>query len=152
MTFQLQGSYTLGGALPLAVQASAVGAADIQARLAGALEAQAQLIISPPTIGAQIEALLAAIAALQLAPPGAGIDVSAMATVIADLQASVALLASINAAFGASGVYVYTWTGRAGDAVTGGIPGASGDQASFGVYLLTTVPATWSAMQQMFGV
>lgn len=152
MSFTFQGQVTLGGTLPLVLSANASALAEAQAKLTGALAAQAQIAISPPTIATQIDALLAAIAALEVAPPGVALDASAIATAIAEIQATISALVGLNAALGQSGVHLYTWAGPAGEAVPGGIPGAGSQQAAFGVYLLTTVPATWSAMQQVFGL
>lgn len=149
-TYTFLGQYTLGECIPLG--ASAVGVAqasldvslpEVEAKLAGALEVQAAVVLDPPTIEAQIETLLAAVANLEasIALPGVSVDVSAMAAAVAELEASLgalqaqaSIVGALSLTLGAPGVYALHYLGSPEGVVPGGIPGVSG--AVEGVILL----------------
>lgn len=168
MSFAYLGGRTIGECVPLAVTAKgaldvAIGASlpEVQAKLAGAVQAQANIALNPPTLATQLNAALALVAQLQamiaLGVPGGVVDLTAMAKVIAELQATIGLLntqvdfsASFSATLGASGVHAYLWEGKSSDAVPGGLPGLPADADSWGLFLVTGSAATWSSMQAMF--
>lgn len=169
MAFTLRGVRTIGGAAPAlstavaALDASVnVSLGEVQAKLSGAIAAMAAIEVSPPTLASQLQGLLAAAAALQamiaLGLTGGSVNVAAMVAAIAELQASLgklqaslALSASLGATLGTAGIYVYEWSGRAGDAVPGGLPGIAPDSESWGVLNVGATSAAISALATVFG-
>jgi|SRR5688572_9692365 len=165
---------TLGECVPIAL--TAVGAVDataavvlpqIEAQLAGSIEALAQITISPPSIEATIALLTAAIAALQALAelPGAELSIAALAGVIAELQATlgsiqaqVAISAGIGLILSAPGVWAYTQTGTPAsfgsdfDAEIGGGLPSSGDPdlPIYSVTLIASDAGAIAALQQAF--
>jgi hypothetical protein len=164
------GGGSIGAHMPLALAAvaSAEGAialplADINAQIAGALEATLHVAIQPPSID-----LTAALAA-SVSTPGVAVDVSAMATLgielaakLALLEASLAVLAEIKATFDASGgvgVRMYRLDGQVGSMATAlgghlnaGLPGGLGpEQEGVAFVLVAADGGTIAALQALFG-
>jgi hypothetical protein len=162
------GGFTVGECLPIAVQA--LGAADasiavvlpnVTAKLAGALEAQAQLTINPPTLAGDLQAVLAFASQLQaaiaLGLPSAGVDLAAMAAVIAEIQAelgSIQAQVSLSLALGlilaGAGVHLIAQEGTLGSlgsdiaSETGSIGPST--TASHAVCLVATTSEAWAAI------
>jgi hypothetical protein len=164
------GGGSIGGHMPLALaaMASAEGAialplADINAQIAGALEATLHVAIQPPSID-----LTAALAA-SASTPGVAVDVSAMATLgielgakLAALEVALAAIAEIKAAFdagGGVGVRMYRIDGEVGSmasALSGhlssGLPGGSGPaQTGVAFVLVAADSGTIAALETVFG-
>lgn len=146
---RILGAYALGDCVPaLATVRGALDAVvaaqlpELEARLAGALVAQAQVAISPPTIAGQIEAALAVVASLQASVGGVSVDVAAMAAAVAELEATIGgLQASLSASLAlgtmlGAGVWLLHYQGRPGDLVPGGLPGVSPETQVEGVVVL----------------
>ncbi len=93
---------------------------QLTAQLAGLVQLQASLVISPPTIAGSIALAQQLIASLQAAItlPGASLNITAIAAAIAQLsallgslQAQVAAVASLNVSLGTPGVWAYSYEG-----------------------------------------
>lgn len=157
------GEMTLAALNP---QISGVVAAEIsslEAQLAGALQAQAGLIATPPTLIGQVAALAeisAGIAlAITLGVPDVSFQLAAVVDLIALLEAQLALMAEFNAALGVGGVSVYTFEGQTGvfgtelQAVIGlGFAGGTATTPANGLVLATTLAPTWDAIKFLFGL
>ncbi len=171
------GQLTLGQCIPLAATMNAtldanlaIRLPEIAAKLAGALEAQARLTITLPSIGARIDALLDLIAGLQLALtlglPGISLDLSILVSVIAQLQidlgalqADIAASLSFGLTLGTPGVWVYSFTGTPAGygpgfsaAIGSGLPSGDGANQPIGaVTFIVSDPSAWAAMKIAFG-
>jgi hypothetical protein len=176
MSLDYLGSLTIGGCVPAAATAVAALTVTIngvlpefQARLAAAVEAQAKLLVSPPTFGATLAAAGQLVVLLQAqgSLPGVEMSLTVVAAVIAalegligSLEAQLAFAAALGLTLGTGGVHAYSYTGRADGlgpalaAVTaGGFPSGGGAAASTGAIVLAgTVPETRAAMALAFGV
>lgn len=148
---------TATGAIDASV---AVSLPELQAKLAGALEAQAQFSVTPPSLTAVLSAALAAVAQLQAAIaadlPNATISVTGIAAIIAELEASIASLsaqiaisASLKATLGQAGVHLYRWAGAAGEAVPGGVPGVGDSVHVDGIFLVAATNGAWQAIESL---
>jgi len=172
---EYQGGLTLAAGLPFLGPMSAGFSAslaatlpDIQARIAGALSGQVQVVLNPPSLAASA-ALAAQIgAAIQaaIATPGVMVDITAAAALIAELsailgqlQANLALSASFGSLLAAGGVHFYTVEGSVGDMtgalqphLAGGIPGGEGpDQNGFALVMVAAEPAAMTAIRTLAG-
>jgi hypothetical protein len=163
------GSFDLGSCVPMALTANAGLSASIdfvlpelEAKLAGFLEIQAELILNPPTLEADLEAALGLVAQLQaliaLGLPSIGIDLTLIAGLIADLELSLGAL-SARAAFslnfglllGTPGVYLVHHSGPIGDVLPAGLPGGAGPtQPVEGLGIFATDAGAWAAIQAVF--
>lgn len=111
---ELIGQLSVGQCVPTTASMVATLLADFNAKLAGALQLQASVTLTPPTLAASLEAALALVAALQaqialsisLGLPEVSVDLTVMLSVIADLNASIAGLLTLQVALGTAGVYV----------------------------------------------
>jgi hypothetical protein len=169
------GELTIGAAVPGAASAAIAGFAginaalpDILARLA-ALQAFAPLSVDFTAQLALAQAMVTSVQtgiALGIPVPSIAAQIAAVAALIAELLASVAGIAAqleivtdFQALLGAAGVHVYAYAGQTGSLgselsteLTTGIPGGSPTDAANALVLVTTVPATWTAMSQVFQV
>lgn len=162
--YTLVGELSLGACVPVAVSATATADAsiglvlpNISAELAGLLELQGVLSVSPPSISAQLEAAMAVVANLQLDMPTISLDLSLMAEVIAELQATLGSLqaqlsaiVALNLTLGTPGVYAYTYSGSSGGLIPGGLPGVSTSTPCNAVVFAATDAGAWAAMQTAF--
>ncbi len=130
MTLSLLGTTTLGVAVPVALAAQLeldtsinLALPEVQAKLDGALAAQAQLTITPPSLVTSLVAAMELVAALEAAIaldlPNASLDLSILANVIAELgatlgalSASAAFSGSLSALLATPGVTAYAFTGK----------------------------------------
>lgn len=173
---QYTGGVTLGEAIPTALQATAaaniaigVSLPELQAKLAGAIQAQASVSVSPPSFAAALEfaAQLTAAANLAISGPAVNVDVAAIAKFIAEievllgqLQAQASVVLGLNILFGTAGVHMYTVEDPIGQhgndlqaQLAGGTPGGGGpDDAGFGVYLVGVDSGVIAALRTVFGV
>ncbi len=150
MTTTLLGELTVGAIVPQPKAALLAVLAEMQGKLAGAIAAQAQYTLSPPSVGAQLQAANSLIAQLQIDLPTANISLSLMATVIAQLQLQVDLLLELTSAFGVGGILAWRYQGAAGQlgaelgaAVEARVPATQQSQA---LLLLATAPEAWLAL------
>lgn len=149
------GSLTIGAICPLAVSAQAMVLPELQARLLGAIEAHAQLSISPPSLSVNLQAALDLVAQLQAAIeiglPSASIDIGLMANLIAEIQAQVDFLLSFNLLLGTPGIFAYRYYGASGDLIPGGLPDGNGPQEQvYGLLLFAADGGAWEGMQGFF--
>jgi hypothetical protein len=173
MTATYLGSLTLGGALPGGVLVGAAGVAGINGALPTLLDQLTALTAFAPTpvsFSAQIAGLNAMITGLQLSitaglvPPSVDLQLAELAAMLAALQAQISsiqlqleIVTDFQSALGAAGVHAVAFEGvvgaLAGDvgSVLAAVPISPIDTAH-AVVLVTTVPATWAAMAQLFKV
>jgi hypothetical protein len=163
------GSFDLGSCVPMALTANAGLSASIdfvlpelEAKLAGFLEIQAELTINPPSLEADLEAALGLVAQLQaliaLGLPSIGIDLTLIAGLIAELELSLGALSarlSFSVGFGlllgTPGVYLVHHSGPIGDVLPAGLPGGSGpSQPVQGIGIFATDAGAWAAIQSVF--
>lgn len=170
------GSLSLGQCVPLAVTAEGaitasvnVSLPQIQAQIAGLLQAQINLSVNPPTLAASLSTALQIVTSLEAAIavglPSVDFQVTAVAALLAKLQvtlgsltAQLGISANLGLILGSPGVAAYAYSGTVGDlgpavttATAGGLPIGSGPgDACNAILLATETPATWSAMQQLF--
>lgn len=155
MTVRRLGILTLGECVPIA--ASAVGAVlpEIQAKLAGALEAQARLAITPPTLAVSLDAAVALVAALEasiaIGLPALDFQVAGLIAVIAELQAQISILLALELTLGTPGIAAYAYEGPAaplGSELQGAVDNDFGPTAPANALLLVATDAgAWAAMQ-----
>jgi hypothetical protein len=116
MTASIVGRVSIGQVVPTTATLITSALADAQARLTGAIAAQAHIGITPPSIVTSIAAaaeLLAQLtASAALGVPGVEVDFTAMVAVIAQLQLQVSALIALNSVLGTAGIYVITHTGE----------------------------------------
>lgn len=163
MTIAYKGSLSIGDLCPLVVSAHAATFAELNAKLAGLLELQAKLTITPPSIAGSITIVANLLAGLQAAVtlglPGVDFQLAAVAAAMVSINASLSILLSLQVTFGAAGVFVYSYEGAVGAfggelnaALAAGFPGAGGPLQGCNALVLGTVtPATWTAMAAFFG-
>lgn len=132
----------LGGWTPIMIDFTAqiALANDLIASLTAAIG-----VITPPDPTAQLAMITAAIAQL-------GVTVSG-------IQAQLAVLNGLLAPLGAAGVFGYAFDGdtdqlgpELGSELAGGVPGGGPADHANAVVFVTTVPATWTAMGEIFKV
>jgi hypothetical protein len=135
---------------------------ELEAKVAGYVEAHAQLLVNPPSLEADLEAALGLVAQLQaliaLGLPSAGIDLGLILGLIAELEiligslsARLAFSTSFGLLLGTPGVYLVRHSGAVGDVLPAGLPGGSGpSQPVEGIALLATDAGAWAAIQAVF--
>lgn len=160
-----KGSIAIGGLCPLVVTAQAAVVANLQARVQGILALSARLTVTPPVLSgsvdivAKLTAALTAAVQLQIVFPGVSAQIAALAALVASLEAQLELLLSLQALFGAAGIYAWTFEGvgpdlgplLAGELRNGWPDGASKALPANALVLATVTPATWAAMKTFFG-
>jgi hypothetical protein len=175
MTTSYVGEFTIGGAVPGALAGVSAGIGgvnaalpDLQARLAALLAFQP----APISFAAQLSLAQATLSGIQLAiasgitPPDISAQLAAIAALVADLAAAVAgidvqltILSNLQTLLAAAGLHVYAFAGATNaaggeltTALSGGVPGGAPTTAANALVLVTTVSATWAAMQGVFEV
>lgn len=175
MTTTYVGELSIGGAVPGAAAAAVAGAAginaalpDIVARLA-ALQAFAPLDVSfaaQLALAQQMVTSVQAAITAGIAAPSIASQIAQIAALIAELLAAVSAIAAqltlitdFQATLGAAGVHVYAYAGQVDDLgsemsaeLSGGVPGGGPTDSAHALILITTTPATWTAMAQVFQV
>ena len=170
------GQLTLGACIPTAAEAAAqisagvgVSFSEVSAKLAGALDAQAQLTINPPSLATSLQAALDMVtnlqAAVALGLPGAIFDVSGVLSVIAELQATLGQLqasldfaASLGLTLGTPGFYLYRYSGDVGQLgnglqaeLSGGLPTGGGPSIGVdGIILVAADAGAKAALSATF--
>jgi hypothetical protein len=175
MSVTYLGSLSIGDALPGAVAVAAAGVAgiglalpDIQARLA----ALASFSPLPVDFAAQLALALQMVASVQtsialgLSPPSIALQIAIIAALVLELEAAIVAISvqldivlDFQALLGAAGIHAYAYAGQVQDLgsemateLAGGVPGGAPTDASNALVLVTTTPATWTAMGQIFQV
>jgi hypothetical protein len=150
MTYALIGELTLGACVPIALEAQAAVVPALEAKIAGLLDIQAALTVTPPTIAGQLAAAIEMVANLDASPPSASIDLAGVAALLAEARASLSAWIAIGLSLGTPGLYAYTYEGTAGGLIPGGIPkGGTGAHVN-AVIFIASDGGTWTAMQSCF--
>jgi hypothetical protein len=158
MTAQLVGNVSVGQYVPTALSLNAQLLAELQGKLAAALNIQAALTIQLPGLSAQLEGALAVAASLQamlsagltVTLPGVSLSIEANLAVIAELTAQISALLALQIALGTAGVYVITHEGPSEthgpevQAIVSDI--APAGNVVYSVTMLATVPAVYAAL------
>lgn len=153
------GSVTIGDCLPTFAGIYAGVLADLQAKLAGLLELQARLTLTPPTLALNLDMAIQMVAnltaSIELGLPGIDFQLTAVAALIASINVDLAVLLGISIALGTAGVYAYSYDGDVASfpsaCVAAGLPeGAQPSDHMNAIVLVATVPAVWAAMGQVF--
>ena len=177
MTVKPQGQTTIAGFNPslagsLTASIDTIGTTlpGLQAQLAAAVQAAAQLTVNPPTLVGQLESavqMVAAItAAIAVGGPGVSGQLVALGTLIADLtvavgslEAQLAIFVELTAGIGAFGVEAWTFEGRCDEFASqiapftdSGFAGGSAGTQSNVLVLGTTTPAVWATIKVVNGV
>ena len=161
MAAELLGQVSVGQCVPTALTLNAQLLAELQGKLAAALNIQAALSIQLPGISAQLEGALAVAASLEamlaagltVTLPGVSLSIEANLAVIAELTAQIAALLSIQLALGTAGVYVITHNGPSEthgsevQAIVNDIAPAGNNVHS--VTFLATAPAVYEALAKI---
>lgn len=147
-------------------RATAQGHAAISAQLSAALQVQASVQVTPPTLAITAEALAKFAAnleaSLSLAPPSISAALSATANLAASISAQFGFMAALGATLDRYDAelfcYTYAGTGAAlGGAVTSALSSTWGDGhtptsgACVAAILATTDPATWAVVTAFMG-
>jgi hypothetical protein len=115
MTATLVGSLNPGLLNPISLSCLGAAGAQLSAQLTGALNLQAQVAVTPPTLALQLEALLSAVAQLQagiaLGLPAVSFSVTQAAALVASIEAQIGLLGVLTALLGGPAMYVYEYSG-----------------------------------------
>lgn len=169
------GELSIGDALPGALAANVAGMAGINAALPdilARLEALASFAPQPIVFGAQLalaQQMVASVTAaisLGLPAPSIAAQVAIVAALVSDLLAAVesvnaqlSILVAFEALLGAAGIHAYAFAGQTGDLgaelaaeLSSGTPGGAASDAANALVLITTIPATWAAMGDVFKV
>jgi hypothetical protein len=156
----------LSALTPVTFAATAQGHAAISAQLSAALQVQASVQVTPPTLAITAEALAKFAAnleaSLSLAPPSVSAAISATANLAASISAQFGLMVALGATLDRYDAelfcYTYSGTGGAlGAAVTSALASTWGDghtstsSGCIAAILATTDPATWAVMTAFFG-
>ncbi len=158
MAAALLGQLSVGQCVPTALTMNAQLLAELQGKLAAALNIQAALSIQLPSLSLQLEGALSAVASLQamisagltISPPGVNLSIDANLAVIAELTAKIAALIAIQVALGTAGVYVLRHDGPSEthgaqvQAVVDNIAPPGNNVHS--ITLLATAPAVFEAL------
>jgi hypothetical protein len=169
------GSLSIGGVLPGAAAATVAGMAGINAALPdilARLDALAAFAPQPVSFSAQlglanqmVTSVQAAIS-LGLPIPSIAAQLAIVGALVSDLLAAVSsvnaqleILADFELLLGTAGVHAYAYAGDTGDLgaefaseLSGGTPGGAAGDAANALVLITTIPAVWAAMGEVFQV
>lgn len=175
MTVTYIGSLTIGDSLPGGVAVAAAGYAginaalpDIQARLA----ALASFSPAPVDFTAQLALALQMVASVQssialgLTPPSIAVQIAIILALIVELEATVlsisaqlGIVVAFQVSMGTAGIHAYAYDGQVqnlGSEMTtqlaAGVPSGSPTDLCNSLILITTIPATWAVMAQIFKV
>ena len=173
MSFELLGFKSLGEVVPLALDATvaldaSIGLVlpEIQAKITGMIDLQAQLTLNPPSLVTSLNALLDLAAqfqaAIALGLPSASLDLTAVATALAELNlllgqlnAQIALSLGFKATLGSPGVALYRYSGSleplAGQ-LQGGNPFPGVTPLPLGVFAVAQDLCAVEALRKVFGI
>jgi hypothetical protein len=153
---------TLGDAMPGVQLPILTVMGDVQARIAAM--ASFAPSFTPPSLTADIQvtgeiiANLEASLALGITPPSVDLQVQIMADTMIAAQLQLQIILDLLDLL-AVGVHMYRYDGQTnllgGEFATelsGGVPGGTGTDSANALLLITTVPASWAAIAQVFKV
>lgn len=169
------GELSIGGTIPGAVAVGVAGAAGINAAIPDLQSRIAALLDFSPTpvdFSAQIAIAQATIVSVQLAitngisPPSIAAQIAEIAALLADLlatavsvDAQLTIITDFQALLGAAGIFAYAYDGDVGDLgdeldaeIGAGVGGGLSTDHCNALVLLTSTPATWDAMGEIFQV
>ena len=152
----LIGTRSLGECLPGVLSLSVAAKGNLAAQIAGIIEAQARLTVTPPTLAGNIQIATEILASLQAAVaiglPTVDFQFAALAEVLAALQAQLAAIVDLR--LGELGVSLYTYDGPQVGTSTQGIvpPGVSPSQDSGALVLSAVAPGTRAALKALAGL
>lgn len=155
-TTTLLATKSLGDCFPAVLAAVAKSKADLAAKIAGIIEAQARLTVNPPTFAANLaiaEQIVAALtASISLGLPSLDLQVATLGALLVDLQAQLDALLAIN--LSAAGVSVYLYEGEQQATSTASIvpPGVAPTADSTAIILSGVAPGTRAALKALFGI
>jgi hypothetical protein len=175
MTITYVGELTIGGAVPGAAGAAAAGYAGITGaipnlqQIIDALTSFAPLDVNfaaQLALAQQMVTTITAAIAVSLPAPSLAAQIAIVSALLADLLAQLSavsvqlgIVVDFQALLGAAGVHVYAYAGQTGNLgseltteLTSGTPGGSPTDSANALVLVTTIPATWAAMAQVFQV
>jgi len=175
MTVVHVGSLSIGDAVPAAATVSAAGVSGINGALpdlTARLLALASFSPAPVNFALQLALAQSTVASIQsaiaLGLPAPSIaaqiaevaaQVAALEAVLASVEANLATVVDVQAQLSVAGLHSYVYTGDVGDLgaeftteLAGGLPGGAPTAAASAVLLITTSPAAWAAMEQVFRV
>lgn len=174
MSGEYVGGFSVGGAVPIALAATATASATLnaalipaQARLAGAIQALASVTVSPPSIAAVATLAAAAAASVQAALTGPTVGASAgvaaqlvaeLGAIVLALEAQLSAIAQLEAILGTAGVHLYRLDGAIGgmgsdlgSLLSTGVPGGSGPgQIGTAFVLVAADNGTIVALESVF--
>lgn len=163
MTITALGSITIGDSVPGTLDALLAASADLNQRIAA--YADFRVAVVPPSLAADIALCESLLVGLQLnftlgiQPPSIALQFELMATALALLQAQLQIIKDLFGLFGTAGLHLYRYAGAVnafgGELATelaSGLPGGAGGDAANALVLITTIPATWAVMAQVFKV
>lgn len=170
MSGSFVGVLNLGQAVPLAVTADAQitavktpTIAQLQARLAGIVQAMAAMTVTPPTAAANLEAAAAIVTALEasivLGVPSVDFQIAALAKAKLEIEVALGELdVSLGININTPGVYLYRYTGRNDLIASGfynalgtGLPGAAPDQHAEAWLLAAVSPGAQASLSVVLG-
>lgn len=152
MSLVYLGSLTTADVCPALPIALASALPRIQAQLAGAINASAQLTLTPPTIflalelSTQLVANIQASIALGVQVPALSVQLNLLASLILSLEIE---LGALGFDLGAAGIHAYAYAGPAnglGPALPSSFPGGATTDFTNALVLATSVPASWIAL------
>jgi hypothetical protein len=163
MSLTFVGQLSVGDTLPGVLIALQIATADAQARLDALLSFKASVSLD---LTAQIELAEKILASLQAAlvlglkAPSIGVQIQAVADLTIALQLQLRLILDLLKLFGAQGVWVWHYNGRADQlgaamttALATGLPAGGGPaEVIDALVLATNVITTWDAMSAIFKV
>lgn len=175
MTLVSLGGLSVGGAAPGADIAVTAGIAGINAGLANLLDQLAALTAYAPqpidftaqlAVAQDIVSGLGAAITLGITPPSLDAQLALIASQIAALQlvvdginAQLSILTDLQAPLAAAGLFGYAYDGAVnglgselGSALSSGIGGGAPTDHANAVVYITSVPAAWAAMGEIFKV
>lgn len=151
-----------------AAATAAIGASlpELITKVDGLIMAQAGLILVPPNLVVNLATAVSMVAAITLAIAVGAVDagfqltacadaIIALELTIATLEAQLAIVADFTALLGTGSIAAWTQEGPANELnspTTGGILGGPAGETVNVLILATNVPATWTAMQTVFGI
>lgn len=170
MSGSFVGVVNLGQAVPLAVTADATitsvkapAIAELQARLAGVVQATAAITATPPTAAANLEAAFGIVSALEasiaVGVPSVDFQLAALAAARIEIEAALAALdVSLGVNVNTPGVYLYRYSGQNQGIGPGfrsvladGLPGAAPTQHAEAWLLAAVAPEAQATLSVVFG-
>lgn len=160
MTVTYVGGITLGAAIPGVNSALLQAVGDVEAKIAACVNFAPNLV--PPSLTADIAAnatifanLTASLGA-NITPPSLSVQLDIIASTLIVVRAQLQIILDLFNLFTAN-LHLYAYSGQT-DALGGefttelsaGVPGGAGSDVANALLLITTVPADWAKIAQVF--